>query len=428
MVRGISHNVRETLREELGDLGESIYEKQCWDMGVPPDSLSYEDLEELAEKVYEAVRYFIGMKKADKVKNSIRKYSILNRLNKLRDEERGMVRLIKECKLHIELGDTDIAIGNMEEAVKDYKRSLEIAEELDRDDLRAESLIGLVHAHLEMGEIDEASRYQAIGHEICKKLGDTTKRACCRRVLGVINWRKGRYDDALKCFNDALELYTDEDDHSGMAIVYDHLGDLYGEMENYDKSKEYYEISGDLFSDAKDEYQQIVSLMNRGVIYSIQKDWENAAELYRKSKEMAEEHRFPNMLAWSLFNLGESYIYLGEHDKAEEAFKRSSKLLKDQQDPFGEAGVKVKYGQLCVERGDYDEAVESLSQGIKILRELGIPRYLADALHELGKAKGKLGEKEEAIDLIEESIELYDRLELEERKERVRADLEELTK
>ncbi len=428
MGRGISHRVRETLREELGDLGENIFEKQCWDIGVPPDDLSYDYLDQLAENVFDAVRYFMGIKKAEKVKNSIRKYVILNKLNEIGTEEKGMVALVKECELHLELGYTNLALGYMKEGLEDYKKAFEVAKQSKRKDLKIQASLGIIQAYLELGESKKAQTMVDKSMSLVDGPDFKCDKAECLRYLGVINWREGDYDKASEYFKDSLIVYKEECETSGVAMVYDNLGDLYGEMEEYDRSIDYYQKSGDIYGDEKNQYQKVISLMNRGVIYSLKKEWEKAANLYEQSKELAEKHRLPNMEAWSLFNLGEAYIYTEEHDKAEAAFQESLELLKNQQDHVGEAGVRIKYGQLFLERGEYEKGDESLSAGIEILRELNIPRYLADALHELGKTKHALGDVEKARELIDESIGIYDELGLDERKERVLNDLEKLTK
>lgn len=428
MVKEISHQIRETMRKELGELGESIFEKQCLEMGVLPDELDIDDLDEFGDRIYEAVRFFTGMEKAEKVKKGIQKYRLLNVLEEMDEKPSSNVSLIKECRLLQKLGGTSLDLGDMDQGLKYYRKALALSEEIDRKDLQAESHLGLCCVFMERGEFDEAEECLERALKISDDVGYKPGTAESYRRYGELRWRKGEFDGSLETFQKALTLYEDMGDKMGIAVTYKGLGDVYGEMEDYENSLEYYQKSADIYSEEGYYNQMIVISMNIGVIYSLQKDWEKAAEYYRESEQLAEERTYPNLRAWCLFNLGESYIYMKEYEKAEGCLKESMHMLEKQCDPFGEAGVKVKYGQLCLEKEEYERAEKYISQSVEKLKELGVKRYLADALHELGKARKEVGKEALARENMEEAVSIYDSLDLDGRREIVEEDLNDLTK
>jgi len=424
----ISHQILELMVKEFGPLGEKILEKQCKEMGVMPDDISLEDVDELSEKIFGATRYFAGIERSQKIKSHIRKYKLIRQLQDLEKLAPDDIKHIKKCKLLLQLGlTTTNNLGDIESALEYYNQALEIAENLGRKDLQSKSLWEMCFAHLEGCDLEKAQDAAERGLERCED--DTCETAAeCKRGLALCYWRKGEYEKSLDILSEVKDIYEKLDDKSGIAYVHKNFGDIYGEMENFDESLENYLKSAEIYQNEDNYIERTTIFNNIGVLYSIQKDWKNAAKYYNRSKEIARKRRLPNRLGWTLFNLGEAYTYLHEFEKAENAFEESMDIFENQDDPMGKAGVNIKYGQMHVEKGKYEEAISLLESGIESLRKYQVPRYLADAIHELGKAFAKLGRTEKAREQYDEALEIYTSINNESRAKTVKDDLQELTK
>ncbi len=429
MSHEINHNIQELMRSEFGEMGENILNKQCREIGIMPDEICVEDLEELSDGVFNAVRYFMGMEKAKKAKEGIRKYILLQELWDLDGLVKNDIRTIKECKLRLELGRTTLEnLGDMEEALKYYTRASDIATALGRDDLYAEALKGLCFTHLGQGNLTKSIDAGFEGMEISQKERLRETYAECKRGIGISYWRQGDFNQALSFLEDVKNIYEDMGDKLNIANIYRNLGDIHGEFKKYDVSLDYYKKSADLFGDSGNPMERAVLLMNMGVVYTIKNDWEKAVEYYKKSEAISRENKLPNTLAWTLFNLGQAYIHLEKFDVAEKSLDESLELFETQQDRLGESGVRIRYGQLCIERGDIETGVQYLKEGTATLKELNMLQYLADYTHELGKAEIELGDFESAKEHFTEALKIYERIELQPNVEKVKNDLKELTK
>ncbi len=408
MSREISHKIQEFMRNEFGEMGENILRKQCVEIGIMPDEISVADLEELSDSVFNAVRYFMGMEKARKVKEGIRRYILLQSLWDLESLEKDDIRAIKECKLRLELGGIALDhLGDFEGAFGYFSRAAELAENMGRKDLQATAMKGIGFTELERCHIQKARAVVEMALELCEDDGLCETMAESKRALALCHWRNCEYDAALGKLMEVKEIYQELGDKIGVAFVYKNLGDLYGEKEDFDESISYYKKSAELYGNNEQYAQRATLFMNMGVSYSIIKDWPNAAKYYRLSEDIARKNHLPNILAWVLFNLGEAYTYLNEFEKAEKVFGESRGLFENQHDTVGQAGVHIKYGQMCVEKRLYHQAVPHLEKGIELLRVHYVPRYMADAVHELGKAKARMGEGEEARKLYHEAMRIY---------------------
>ncbi len=429
MVKGFNHKIRETLYKELGDLGERIFEKQCKKIGTTPSELSVDELDDLAERVFDSVRFYTSMEKAEAIKSCIRKYTLIDRLNRLDDVDRSPIRLKKEYELLMDLGSVSEILGDIKEAVGYFEKAKGVAEKIKNDKLVIDAMNELIRAYTQMGNTQDAKKTSESCERFAKKIDYEFGKAECMRQSAIIQWRKGEFHDAAKKLKQALEIFERDDEKPMIAQVYKNLGDVYGEKEDYESSLTYYDKSLSFYeSEDGYEYEKTNLLMNKGVIYSLIKDWKKAAEFYEKTQRTAKKNQFFNTHAWALFNLGESYTYLEEFKAAEKALEESLELLKDQHDPVGEAGVEMKFGQLLKKKGEYKEAEKHLKNAVESLRQLDIQRYLADAVAELGEVKYELDKHEESKELLEEAVQIYDTLGLIERMERVDENLVEVTK
>ncbi len=429
MPREISHMIRELMRKEFGEMGENILNKQCRKMGVMPNEICVDDLEELSESVFNSVRYFMGTDRAKKVKEGIRRYILLQELWDLDGLEKNDIRTIKECKLRLELGRTTLEnLGDMEEALEYYTRAADIARGLGRNDLYAEALKGICFTCLGLGDLTESIDAGKNGMEISKKERLQEIYAECKRGIGICHWRKGDFNRALSHLDKVKDIYEEMEDKLNIAKIYRNLGDIHGEFKKYDVSLEYYKKSADIFGDRGNALERAVLLMNMGVVYTIKDEWEKAVEYYKKSEKISREGKLPNALAWNLFNLGQAYTDLKKFNDAEKALDESLELFETQQDRLGESGVQIRYGLLWIERGDIERGAQYLKDGIEVLRELDMLKYLADYTHELAKAEIELGEYESAEEHLNEALEIYERIDIQENVEAVKKDLNELTK
>lgn len=427
MAQEINHLISELMHSEFGDMGKDILQKQCYEMGVMPNNISWDDLDELSGRIYDAVRYFMGLEKATRVREGIRRYMLLKELWDMDGSPKDDIRYIKECKLRLELGLTNRqALGDMEEAFKYYTSALEMAEEIDRSDLIADSLKGLCFTNIDLGNFDDALELGLKGTVVSEEDGLKDIEAECIRGIGICYWRKGDFKSAFEHLEKSRVIYADLGDVAQKANVYRNLGDIHGEFKKYDKSLEYYQKSMDAYGDEDNHMERAVIMMNTGVVYSIMKDWNQAEKYYLKSEEIAREHRLPNVLAWVLFNKGQACTHLGKFDSAEEALGESISLFATQQDRLGEAGVNIRYGHLFVEKGEFEKGIVHFKEGIVVLREMKMKKYLADYLHELAKTEAQIGDTISAEEHYRESIEIYGEMGLDDNVEKVEKDLANL--
>ncbi len=73
MSRELTKKIQEIMSAEMGHIGVFIVSKQCRDLGVDPEDIEPEDLNDLAKALGKVMLTFGGSEKARKVEREIKK-------------------------------------------------------------------------------------------------------------------------------------------------------------------------------------------------------------------------------------------------------------------------------------------------------------------------------------------------------------------
>ncbi|MFW5928730.1 MAG: tetratricopeptide repeat protein, partial [Thermoplasmatota archaeon] len=258
MLPNTANKIRRTMLDELGDQGEKILNKECNVIGKRLEDMDNGEITELLDRIQEDVRYFRGVDKAKEVKNSIKKYQLLEKLDDVNKERESNVKIMKKFELSRDLGDTFVELGDMDKAEKYFNDMMKMADKLDKKDMMVDSYDKLAKVYLQKGDIQKAEETIKKGLELAKKSKYELGEGKCIRRAGIASWRKGDFEESIGYFKTALEIFEDHGDEDDVASVYKNLGDVYGEMEEYDKSEEHYQKAVDFYDKEGMEYEKAV--------------------------------------------------------------------------------------------------------------------------------------------------------------------------
>ena len=269
-------------------------------------------------------------------------------------------------------------------------------------------------------------------------------------TMGMINAEFGRYDEAVKNFNDALATDpANAQAYRELASVYESRGEIDQAVSTMKRSiqlnPDYWSGHNRLgviywrdnkFEDAIEKFEKVIELtpdnyvgyMNLGIvyyslgrldearsifeqsldlektfdassnlatIYYAQGRYEQAARLFETALEIGEG----NYRLWG--NLGSAYFWApGEGEKAESAFKRAIELAEKQKeinpnDPY----VTIELAGYQAKIGNEEEADENVQKALDLAPENTWVMFLAGTTFE------QLGDREEALHWIGKAIE-----------------------
>jgi tetratricopeptide (TPR) repeat protein len=256
--------------------------------------------------------------------------------------------------------------GLFDEAIERYERALEI------DSTFVVARLGLAASYSQKQDYDQAIKeYQQLIRE-----NKDTVRARVYFNLGVAQYQKGLYQDALGSYEKALDMEPD------FAAAYYGMGNAHYALKEYDKAISEFQSAAELDSTA------VPPLGNLGNVYLDTGRPEEAIAVYEKALALSPE----NVLVCN--NLGLAYTQAKEYDKAIATFKEAIRL--DPKSP----GALINLGGAYLRQGRYPEAVADYMEVI------GVDPDNADAYYNLACAYALQGDAALALDSLRKAIKL----------------------
>ncbi|HEC22275.1 MAG TPA: tetratricopeptide repeat protein [Chloroflexi bacterium] len=232
-----------------------------------------------------------------------------------------------------DLGYAHTMLGNLDEARRYFKRSLEISQELGDPAGEAAALNNIGAVYEREGKLADAQSYYERSLAIREKLGvleDTAE--ALNNVAGVL-YVQGRLDDALSTFRRVLDMYTVLNDRHGQARTWLNIGAAYEGLGNDDEARRAYQNSLAIYANLGDEAGQAQALNNLGIICFNRGEIDRALAHFKRSLTLKERIGDRQGQASTLNNIALLYEKSGALSLALENYERSYGILKELDDP-----------------------------------------------------------------------------------------------
>ncbi|GAB1542845.1 hypothetical protein NUACC21_55190 [Scytonema sp. NUACC21] len=134
-------------------------------------------------------------------------------------------------------------VGDHDEAIDYFKKSLEFNQKNRNKQGEAASLIGLGNAYLQKGYHNTAINYARKSLALTKRIGDKQGEAASLIGLGNAYFQKGDYNKSIDSFKQSLNIYLKIGNRKGEAVSQENLGKAYLQKLEYDKAVHFFQIS-----------------------------------------------------------------------------------------------------------------------------------------------------------------------------------------
>ncbi|MDQ3047678.1 MAG: tetratricopeptide repeat protein [Bacteroidota bacterium] len=235
----------------------------------------------------------------------------------------------------------------------------------------------LLSALIEQETIDEVwPVYNAQLKEISKKnLGKGSKElqrffnhyySYALNNSGYEAMQRGDSYEAIKYYNQALEIMKSNNDKNGMATELVNIGMIFRQEGNISKALEYYHNALRIQLETGDKNGMAASYNNIGYIFDSQGESANALNYYEKSLKLYQEINSKDGIATASANLG--YIHSTQLDPA------------------------CKENQEACRKASMIKAIEYLNRSVALREEINDPHGLASSLNILGGIYDEYGD------------------------------------
>lgn len=159
--------------------------------------------------------------------------------------------------------------------------------------------------------------------DLSTKSKDLKLLAQSKNRLGTIYDYKGVLDSANINYQEALKLFEQQHDKSGIAAVYQNIGVMYYFQNDLDKAIEYYN-KAIVLRNKTNELEFVAKLQNNiAVILRRQKKYDLAIEYYKKSLEIKKRFKDSEAVATAYSNIAVAYLYSERFDSAKVMLNRA---------------------------------------------------------------------------------------------------------
>ena len=287
------------------------------------------------------------------------------------------------------LGKANIALVNLDEAIKYLKQSLSIAQEIKSPEEEEEARRNLGHAYLFKGrfaegkdlvgnfnaavEFNRAWNYFQKSLKINREINEAYKEGSALGAIGNFYTVIRKYDQAINYYQKQLAIGKQIQNLSIEATAKCNLGIVYCELKDYDKAIEFSQSSLAIARELQDSQLETGNIENLGFIERRLGNHDKAIELSQTLLVTAKETNNISIENLALGDLAKIYYLQGDgdkatgnYDKAIERYQQSLSLVNKIQSSQEETVLFLKYsillnlGEIYIAKKDYVKAIDYL--------------------------------------------------------------------
>ncbi|KAK1427245.1 hypothetical protein QVD17_15928 [Tagetes erecta] len=308
------------------------------------------------------------------------------------------VSFLKEyIDAHNNIGMVEMDLDNLEEAETMLSKGLQICDEeevVENDDGRTRLHHNLGNVYMELRKWDKARVHIEKDIIICKNIGHCQGEAKGYINLGELHYRVQKYEEAILCYEKAMNLAKCMDDeyalanqiHQNIETVREAtkvMEDLKKEEQNLKKLTRNMVTARGTSGERKCLLQQNASLDRLIEKSSIISAWKKHCEFAKKKKKIASELCDKEKLGDSYLAIGESYQKLRNFNKAKKWYSKSWETYKSIGNMEGQALAKINLGDVLDSVGKWSDALEAFSEGYRIARQANLLSVQLSALENM---------------------------------------------
>ncbi|XP_071789683.1 tetratricopeptide repeat protein 28-like isoform X3 [Asterias amurensis] len=328
----------------------------------------------------------------------------LKRANELRDSA-------LQAQAFGNLGISKMNMNLFEDALGYFEEQLATLEQLVGNSVlndRGRAFGNLAECYEALGDYDEAVRNYDQYLAIAQKMKNSREQDRAYRGLGNVHRAMGSLQQALFCFEKRLVVAHETEDESTRASAYGELGCLHSIMGNFEQAISCLENQLKIAQEMHDKSGQADAACGLGGVYQQMGEYEKALEFHQMDLNIAEESQNLSCQGRAFGNLGVTHESLGNYQKAIMYQEQHLSIAAQVNDRVAKALAYSSLGRVHHALGNFSQAVAYLTQGLQIADQLGRKEDEAKIRHRLGLAQWSNGNLDEAQRQLYRAADLFE--------------------
>jgi len=298
-------------------------------------------------------------------------------------------------------------MGDVDKGLSYATQALDIAREIDDQDLIISSNINIGQLHIRLGNYDTAEELLLESEKYLKKNKKYHNLSTVYTNLGLLYREKGDLDNSLDYYNKALQLKSKEEDPYGYSTCLGGIGLVYFDRGEYEKAKEIFFESIEVGEKSKGKKPILYAYNSLGLIYRQNGEYNKALEYYTKVLKTSRELGLDLLVASAYNNIANIHYMIGEKDLAIQDLHEALTIYQNIESKVNIARTLSNLSILAQEDEDWEKAIDLLEQALQMRLELGNRFEIANSYHNIASLYEKIKNYTRAIAYYEEAYRLY---------------------
>jgi len=269
--------------------------------------------------------------------------------------------------------------------------------------------IGIVYRI--QGKLTEALKFFQQALEIHREIDDKEGETIALDNIGNVYQIQGKLTEALKFFQQALDICRKIGYKKGKANALDNIGIVYGIQNKLTEALKFFQQALEIYLEIGDKGGEASALENIGIIYRRQGNLDEALQHYQQALNIYRKIGGKKGEAHTLGNIGVVYLTQNKLTESLKFFQQALDINQEIGDKGGEAKDFSNIGVVYQKQGKLTEALDHYQQALDIDQEIGHKGEEATDLGNMGSVYQTQGKLKEALDHFKEVLEIYKTLE-----------------
>ena len=282
-----------------------------------------------------------------------------------------------------------------------------VADKLEDDGCRAQSLRAIGHVRFIRGKYQEALKYYDAAAKLFQRAGREVDVA--RTLNGALQSRisLGQYKEALASARRARLIFERHGVVLGLARLDTNVGNILCRQDRFDEALALYDRAYEQLSVMGEPQDVAAVLSNMAVCHINLNDFEKALETYHDARIYCDGHEMPLLVVQADYNIAYLYYLRGEYTRALELYRAARERSELLGDGYHSALCDLDRSEMYLELNLSDEAGELAERALARFDELGMTYEAAKAVTYLALATSRQRDRRGARELFDRARRLF---------------------
>ncbi len=263
-------------------------------------------------------------------------------------------------------GIADLTEGKLEKAIEDLEKAAAIFDDLNKSHETAQTQVGKLYALALLGKYDEAVVCGENALEIFEKSGDELAAGKIEMNLSNVVARRELHREAEKYCLSARRRFAKLGDIKWLTLAENSLANTYGELNDFRKAERFYAQSLERARDAKMFVTEAEIEASMGNLALFRGKLDRAIDFLERSRQKYEALQMPHQTAIAELEIADVYLELNLIDEAAAIYEIVVEQLRKLKMRGEEARARANFGRVAALKNDLTTARKQFKKAARL--------------------------------------------------------------